>query len=63
MGDRIEGRTLSDEHDNDPNPPTEYGRPDPRTVIEMVGLIAWAWHTENSESYIDYRGELVDVKQ
>lgn len=63
MEDRIEGRTLSDEHDDDPNPPTSYGKPDARMIVENVGMFAWAWHTENPDAYIDYTGKTVDVKQ
>lgn len=59
----LEGNTLEDDWEEDPDPPPEYGKPDPRTIVEMVGEIAWVWNTHNADANIQFEGETVDVAQ
>jgi len=59
----LEGNTLEDSWEDNPDPPPTYGKPDPRTIIEEVGRLMWAWHTENKGAEIQFDGNSVPVKQ
>lgn len=58
---QLEGRTLEDDWEDNPDPPPGYGAPDSRTVIEAVGEIVWVWSTHNADANIQFEGKAVDV--
>ena len=64
LTDRYEaltGDTLEDEWRKNPEPPPEYGQPDPRTIVEETANITWVWSSHELDSQILYRGDSVSV--
>lgn len=59
----LTGDTLEDEWEENPEPPPEYGQPDPRTIIEEVSGIVWGWSSKDSDAQIVFRGDSVSVTE
>jgi len=58
----IEGNTLTDDWNREPDPPPEYGQADPQTVFEVVGNGVWLWHTTITDATIAFWGEPIDIE-
>lgn len=58
----LEGKTLTDEWNENPDPPPSYGKPDGETIVETVGRTVWVWHVSNTDAEIQFCGESYEVK-
>lgn len=61
--DELTGDTLEDQWEENPDPPTRYGLPGPRTIMDEgeYTTYAWSWNEEDDE--IAFDGELASVIQ
>lgn len=57
----ITGDTLEDQWDNNPDPPEQYGRPGPRTIMDDGEETAYAWSWNDTDDKIAYDGDLAWV--
>lgn len=59
----IEGNTLKDKWEKQPDPPTDYGKSDPQVIVEQIGAKTYAWSTVNVNETIDFYGDSVSVAE
>jgi hypothetical protein len=59
---QIEGDTLQDEWEENPDPPEGYGRPDPQVILEDAEGYSWYWHTRNLDADLRYEGDSVEIE-
>jgi hypothetical protein len=59
---RLLGSTLAETWDEHPDPPEGYVKANPHTIIESTGETAWVWNAMESEEWIQYDGDSVDIE-
>lgn len=59
----LEGETLEDEWEENPDPPPDYAKPSPHLIVEKVAGSVWVWHSMNKGERIRFDGDAVRVKQ
>lgn len=59
--DELTGATLEDDWDENPDPPEQYGRPGPRTIMDGGEAITHAWSWNDRDDEISFDGELAWV--
>lgn len=59
--EELSGDTLEDEWDETPDPPDQYGRPGPRTILDAGEDTVYAWSWNNADDKIAFDGDLAWV--
>lgn len=61
--DRTHISAMSDVSDEDIGPDESYGRANPSVVFDVVEGKAWYWSSRNTDAYITYEGDLVEIER
>lgn len=59
----LDGTTLEDQWRANPNPPEDYGEPDPQTISEEVGGVFWMWHAKNPYAILEFFGDAMEIRE